>query len=286
MATTSSPASARIRPRRPQQHRVLGDHDPHGSSTEIVVGPPGGLITYIVPPSPATRSCNPAGPVPRGPRHRRCRRRGPRPRGGRRPGDVDVGPGRHGVAGDVGEGLVDDEVGSSRRRGGRSATWTSRSPGSAIGRRPPRARRRARGPRGSPGGCRGRGRGSPRSADFASSWATATIVRPSAICRASSSPRRAQVGRQRDEALLGPSWRSRSMRRRSASALSTAAVRLVSSRVTWAASSSSALGPSSARARPLDPADADGHPRSDEQQADHPGDAASTAPPSAVTSKK
>ena len=28
-----------------QQHRVLGDHDPHGSSTRIVVGPPSGLIT-------------------------------------------------------------------------------------------------------------------------------------------------------------------------------------------------------------------------------------------------
>ena len=38
------------------------------------------------------------------------------------------------------------------------------------------------------------------------------------------------------------------MRRRSASALSTAAVRLVSSRVTWAACTASALGPSSARA--------------------------------------
>ncbi len=34
-------------PRQPrtQQHRVLGDHDPHGSSTRIVVGPPSGLIT-------------------------------------------------------------------------------------------------------------------------------------------------------------------------------------------------------------------------------------------------
>ena len=38
------------------------------------------------------------------------------------------------------------------------------------------------------------------------------------------------------------------MRRRSASALSTAAVRLVSRRVTWAAWSASALGPSRLRA--------------------------------------
>ena len=47
-----------------QQHGVLGDHDPHGSSTEIVVGPPCGLITYIVPPSPATRSRRPLRPDP------------------------------------------------------------------------------------------------------------------------------------------------------------------------------------------------------------------------------
>ena len=31
-----------------QQDGVLGDHDAHGSSTEIVVGPPSGLITYSV----------------------------------------------------------------------------------------------------------------------------------------------------------------------------------------------------------------------------------------------
>ena len=29
----------------PQEHGVLGDHDPHGISTRIVVGPPSGLIT-------------------------------------------------------------------------------------------------------------------------------------------------------------------------------------------------------------------------------------------------
>ena len=34
-----------------QEHGVLGDHDAHGSSTEMVVGPPGGLITCSVPPS-------------------------------------------------------------------------------------------------------------------------------------------------------------------------------------------------------------------------------------------
>ena len=46
----------------PEEHGVLGDHDPHGSSTRIVVGPPSGLITYIVPPMPATRSRSPCRP--------------------------------------------------------------------------------------------------------------------------------------------------------------------------------------------------------------------------------
>jgi hypothetical protein len=32
-----------------EQDRVLGDHDSHGSSTVIVVGPPTGLSTVIVP---------------------------------------------------------------------------------------------------------------------------------------------------------------------------------------------------------------------------------------------
>ena len=33
-----------------QQHRVLGDHDPHGSSTAIRVPAPGGLSSASVPP--------------------------------------------------------------------------------------------------------------------------------------------------------------------------------------------------------------------------------------------
>ena len=33
----------------PQQRVVLGDHDPHGSSTSIVVGPPGGLVRVRLP---------------------------------------------------------------------------------------------------------------------------------------------------------------------------------------------------------------------------------------------
>ena len=59
------------------------------------------------------------------------------------------------------------------------------------------------------------------------------------------------------------------MRRRSASAQSTAAVRLVSARVTWAASSASWVGPSRrARHRMLSRCDAHRDPRRDEHQAD------------------
>ena len=67
-----------------------------------------------------------------------------------------------------------------------------------------------------------------------------------------------------------PSWRSRSIRRRSASALSTAAVRLVSSRSTWAACSTSALGPSSARASTtFETAEPDRDPRRHDHESEH-----------------
>src|SRR5690349_20717362 len=53
-----------LQPRR-QQHVVLGDHHPHGSSTAIVVGPPAGLSTSTVPSSASARRRIPARPVPR-----------------------------------------------------------------------------------------------------------------------------------------------------------------------------------------------------------------------------
>ena len=102
-----------------QEHGVLGDHDPHGSSTSSVVGPPGGLTTCMLPPWAITRSRSPRRPVPAsgsappatvvahlddqpvaGPRDRDRRGRG------------------LGVAGDVGERLGDHEVGGAldRRR--------------------------------------------------------------------------------------------------------------------------------------------------------------------------
>src|SRR5215211_4185483 len=48
-----------------QQHGVLGDHDPHGSSALITVGPPGGLVMVSSPSTAATRSARPRRPLPR-----------------------------------------------------------------------------------------------------------------------------------------------------------------------------------------------------------------------------
>ena len=95
----------------PQQHGVLGDHDPHGSSTDTVVGPPFGLMTYMFPPRPATRSRRPWSPEPRaglGAALAVVAHLDDEPVTG--PGDRHVRPGGVGVLGDVRERLVDDEV--------------------------------------------------------------------------------------------------------------------------------------------------------------------------------
>src|SRR5262249_29142041 len=47
-----------------QQGEVLGDHDAHGSSALIVVGPPSGLVTASVPSSASTRRLSPVKPLP------------------------------------------------------------------------------------------------------------------------------------------------------------------------------------------------------------------------------
>src|SRR5699024_481832 len=47
----------------PEQDVVLGDHDAHGTSATIVVGPPAGLVTVSVPLAAATRPARPASPV-------------------------------------------------------------------------------------------------------------------------------------------------------------------------------------------------------------------------------
>ena len=49
-----------------QEREVLGDHDPHGSSTRTIVGPPRGLVTASVPSSASTRRRSPVRPPPAG----------------------------------------------------------------------------------------------------------------------------------------------------------------------------------------------------------------------------
>src|SRR5262249_28622466 len=47
-----------------QQRQILGDHDGHGSSARIVVGPPSGLEIESEPSSASTRRRSPARPPP------------------------------------------------------------------------------------------------------------------------------------------------------------------------------------------------------------------------------
>src|SRR5262249_43216654 len=55
-------------PRQPvaQQREILRDHDPHGITALIVVGPPAGLVTSSDPSSASTRRRSPASPLPVG----------------------------------------------------------------------------------------------------------------------------------------------------------------------------------------------------------------------------
>ena len=104
----------------PQQDRVLGDHDSHGSSTVIAVGPPGGLSTVRVPSTAAARWASPRSPVP--PPSAGTAASGPSGAAAAVVGDDDpqpvadafdgdLGVAGVGVLGDVGERLGDDEVG-------------------------------------------------------------------------------------------------------------------------------------------------------------------------------
>ncbi len=99
---------------------VLGDHDAHGSSAVMRVGPPGGLLIVRRPSTAATRAASPASPAPAGSAF---------PIPSSLDGDDDGGQasprtptgslGGAGVLGDVGEGLGHDEVGDGldgRRR--------------------------------------------------------------------------------------------------------------------------------------------------------------------------
>ena len=108
------------------------------------------------------------------------------------------------------------------------------------------------------------------SADLASSCAVATSSRPASGSSSSLSRAAPSVAASATSRCWAPSWRSRSIRRRSASAESTAAVRRVCRSVTCSARRSSSVGPRrrSASAH-SDGCRADRHPRRDEQDADH-----------------
>ena len=104
-----------------QQRLVLGDHDPHGSSARIVVGPPGGLVIVSVPSSASTRCSQPgqaaalrvgaARPVVGDLDHEQVRVQV----------ELDARARVAGVLGDVGERLGDHEVGRRLDHRGRAA---------------------------------------------------------------------------------------------------------------------------------------------------------------------
>ena len=231
-----------------QQHRVLGDHHSHGSTARRIVGPPGGLSRWMRAAERRRRA--------RAGRRGRCRvsRVGAAARRCRATSITSVSPTRTSdtaalvalrVAGHVGERLRHDEVRGALDLG-RRARIDARPrarPGSARGRRPPTARRRGRGPRGSPGGCRARGRGAPA----ARPWPPRARARRAAdrvlVLVVEVLPRRAQLHRQATSRCCAPSCRSRSMRRRSASALPTAATRPLSATRTRASCSARSSGP-------------------------------------------
>ena len=130
-----------------QQHRVLGDHGSHGSSTRSVVPVPGGLTTMKSPSMARTRSRSPLRPMPAG------------------VGAADAvvedlddepvvlvfggQPGSSGarVLGDVRQRLGDDEVGDRLARSGRRGAGGRRRPPPGTGQRAARAETAASRPR-------------------------------------------------------------------------------------------------------------------------------------------
>ena len=108
-----------------QQHRVLCDHDAHGSSARTIVGPPAGLETVSVPSTVAARVVRPSSPPPG------SIRAPPTPLSSTSTTivsvlarDAHLEPRRRGVLGRVRQRLGDDEVrrrldrdGRPRRRG-------------------------------------------------------------------------------------------------------------------------------------------------------------------------
>ena len=149
-----------------QQRVVLGDHDPHGSSTRITVPAPGPPITASVPSSASARWRRPVRPGAAAGRRRRARRRRPRRAGGRRAGAASRAPRRSGACLAT---LVSD---SATTKYAAVSTTGQRAIGQLGGHRDGRSRRaaratrprrRARGRPARAARCRGRGRAARRS---------------------------------------------------------------------------------------------------------------------------
>ena len=207
-----------------QQHRVLGDHDAHGSSALTIVGPPSGLETVSVPSMVAARVIRPSSPPPGA-------RAPPTPSSSTSSDDVPVLRMRTSsrvaaacFAAFVRASATTKYAVDSIATGGRSSRSTEISTG--IGLRAASADSEASRPRSVRiAGWIPRARFlSSARACFESSWACSTSARaPWDPCRAGA--RAAEVDREGGQPLLRPSWRSRSMRRRSETAASTASVR-------------------------------------------------------------
>ncbi len=190
-----------------QQHRVVGDDYPHGSSARTTVGPPRGEVMSSKPSAARARCTRPARPpsgvgiAPPCPSssttHDAPRRRAIV--------DRDVGRGRAAVLGHVGQALGRRRSRPCSRRG--PAAWPVRRRPAWSGRpsgRPPRAARPpARGRPGPAGRCRGRATAAPRrsrgSALSAPSMRLAGLLGVVVELGA----RAAEVHRQADQALLG-----------------------------------------------------------------------------------
>ena len=163
--------------------------------------------------------------------------------------DRHLGLGRLGVLGHVGERLGDDEVGDRLDAGGRGPgrSTRSRTGNGARAARPDSAAFRPRSL--STAGCRPRmnSRISDR-ASTASSCASAMAWRTGSGALVKRSLAMPRFMASETSRCCAPSCRSRSIRRRSASAAATSSARLRASDSTLSASSSLGLGPSSARA--------------------------------------
>src|SRR5215469_14653096 len=232
-----------------QQHGVLGDHDPHGSSTSITVPAPAGLSTVSRPSTPDTRSARPDRPRPRGSAppipSSRITTESVSPL---RSTDTTARVARACLATLVSASATTKYAMASTEAGGLGAASTRTDTGTGLSAaRPDSAASSPRSVR--TGGCtpRTRFRSSTR-ASLASAWAWSTIALAASGSSANLALARPRSMARATRRCWAPSCRSRSIRRRSASAESTTRARLSSSSPILALRSALRGGPSSRRA--------------------------------------